>query len=288
LARSWPPRTDDTIPNPTASYTGLEAHDHRSDSQDHTRDSDGFGASDRPAGFRAHVIDDVSLGSGHLRSKSLDPPWTSTAPTPRRRLNEALVFGVGAVALAAVGGMLFWVLSSDPTPDPADTTGDEGTVATAPQIAATGEAAAMEDPPNVVPLPPAVTKMRPRARSARAAALRERARDAQEQNEDAEAERLYSESLEFEPNSGEAMAGLADVIAQQSRMEEALRWARRAAETAPFEPAHHEKLGDLLMEANHLQEAIVAYENALALAPRRPRIPENLAKARRMLRNQTP
>lgn len=93
---------------------------------------------------------------------------------------------------------------------------------------------------------------------------------------------LYRKMLECEPDSPEALEGLAGSLIELGRLAEAEKPARRLAEIMPSADADN-NLGSLLHEMGRRQEAKDCFERALSRAPDRTAILNNLGNLLRDL-----
>lgn len=87
----------------------------------------------------------------------------------------------------------------------------------------------------------------------------------------ADAEPLYRKALELDPNRTNALNNLADILAADNKLEEALVLAKKAAELAPGVPNHHDTMGSILgriadaaWDAQDYAKARQAYTSAAA------------------------
>lgn len=87
------------------------------------------------------------------------------------------------------------------------------------------------------------------------------------EGDEAAAERVLSEALAANPRSGPVAHALGLSLIRQKRIEEAMEWLARAAETAPEDPRFSYVLAVALHDTGKATEALGALKNALARHP---------------------
>jgi tetratricopeptide (TPR) repeat protein len=98
-----------------------------------------------------------------------------------------------------------------------------------------------------------------------------------------EAAAEYREELKISPNHAPAMIQLAFIDLQESRLDEALALARRAASLEPKDPLARYALGRVLLDDQNFQESASELEIARELAPASAKVRFQLANAYRRL-----
>jgi Tfp pilus assembly protein PilF len=101
----------------------------------------------------------------------------------------------------------------------------------------------------------------------------------------ADAERLLRKVLESDPGNPGVLANLAAALGQQGKMAEATEFMRRAIARQPEDARNHFNLGAMLASQGRPQEALTAFEEALDLGLRSPRVYVAAAKMRFQLGN---
>jgi len=81
------------------------------------------------------------------------------------------------------------------------------------------------------------------------------------------AERLLRKALEIDPNSVEAIAGLADLFVSQGKPGEAEAQFRKILDIDPDDPDTLSKLGAVLTQQHRFEEAVAAFTSALEIKP---------------------
>ena len=94
-----------------------------------------------------------------------------------------------------------------------------------------------------------------------------------------EAEQIYLVVLAVEPRNFDCLHNLSLIRRQKGRLDEALALAARAHDADPRSPRAHDTLGSTLLRLNRPEEAIAAYEQAIALKPDCTEAHSNLAGA---------
>jgi protein O-GlcNAc transferase len=82
-----------------------------------------------------------------------------------------------------------------------------------------------------------------------------------------QAEQLYRQALQLRPDSAEAHTGLANVLLEQGRFDEALARYREVLRLRPDSPDAHFNLGLALKRQGQLDDAVASYREALRLRP---------------------
>ena len=131
-----------------------------------------------------------------------------------------------------------------PVPDPAKTSKRKG--------ASTAEAVEAEGTP------------RDRAVSARAAA---EGHGALSRGDLVRAQVAFDRAVRADATNPDAVAGLAEVDFENARYADALDYARRAVRLQPKVPRYHQDVGDAYFKLLRYDEALAAYQRALALSP---------------------
>jgi Tfp pilus assembly protein PilF len=93
----------------------------------------------------------------------------------------------------------------------------------------------------------------------------------------------YEAVLARHPRAAVAANNLAWMLAEEGRYDEALRWARVAAEELRMRPEAHDTLGWVYLKKNQPIDALAAFEKAAALAPQNRVYQEHRAAAKTAL-----
>ena len=93
----------------------------------------------------------------------------------------------------------------------------------------------------------------------------------------------YQRELQLSPNDAGAMVELARLAADDNRIEEAARLAKRASEVDPKSPDAHTVYGGILLKFGSAEEGVRELENAKKLAPDSASVRFQLAAAYRKL-----
>lgn len=109
--------------------------------------------------------------------------------------------------------------------------------------------------------------------------LQKKARISLKQGNFSEAEKLYKEMLIASPENAEAWFALGTLAEKSKQIPLALHFTAKAMELAPNCAAYYGKMGKLLLEVQHNEEAMALLKKAIALAPRDPEIHYHYALA---------
>jgi serine/threonine protein kinase len=222
----------------------------------------------------------------------MDPEWSARiarrlSPTVRRtRRAVAIAAGVAASSLTlaayfAMRGPVEPVVAHavEPRPRPLptliipipseDAPAAGSALATLP-ASVRGLPAATEEPSQASPRRRAVSAVARDPSGARAAV--ERGKLAMNALRPGQAEREFADAVSADGQNVEALAGLAEAQFENARYEAALQSARAATRKAPHEARYFMLLGDAHFKLNQYQDALRAYQKALALGPKSSRI----------------
>jgi serine/threonine protein kinase/predicted negative regulator of RcsB-dependent stress response len=227
----------------------------------------------------------------------MDPEWSARiarrlSPTVRRTRQAVALAGavaVSSLALAAYFAMrgpvepvlARTVEESRPRPLPTliiPIPNQDGAMAAGPAperaaglpAAVRGLSAATEEPAAASPrkrLAPAAARDPSAARAAV-----ERGKLAMNALRPGQAEHEFADAVSADGQNVEALAGLAEAQFENARYESALQSARAATRKAPHEARYFMLLGDAHFKLNQYQDALKAYQKALALGPKSSRI----------------
>jgi Flp pilus assembly protein TadD len=136
----------------------------------------------------------------------------------------------------------------------------------------TGEEPSIDDLAALPEPRPEVAHENPWVRLNRAADIRQEARRHYMNGRLRVAHREFLHSLEWDPESSDAMRYLSRTLQRMGDLDSALAWARRSVETDPDDPRNYELLGDQLLMFERTEEAIAVYEQGLEKAPRDRRL----------------
>jgi tetratricopeptide (TPR) repeat protein len=102
-------------------------------------------------------------------------------------------------------------------------------------------------------------------------------------NDRAGARAQYESVLTRLPHAGVAANNLAWMLAEDGRVEEALRWAKTAVDELRSRPEAHDTLGWVYLKLNQPRDALAAFHRALDLAPQTRVYQEHLNAAKEAL-----